>query len=110
MLAPFLAAGSIAPLSWVGARRVTAVASLVALVFFLSLTGVIPQVLGGYPAQLQLDNSGKYYDIYYPHPQERRAFGWLEQRVAGDRKNLTDAQIPGRPVHLQPAAQLQLDA
>ena len=93
VLAPFLAAGSIAALSWVGARRVVAASSLVALVFFLSLTGVIPQVLGGYPAQLQLDNSGKYYDIYYPHPQERRAFGWLEQRVASDRKNLTDAQI-----------------
>ena len=93
VLAPFLAAGSIAALSWVGRKRVTAAASLVALVFFLSLTGVIPQVLGGYPAQLHLDNSGKYYDIYYAHPQERRAFSWLEQRVARDRTQLTDSQI-----------------
>jgi uncharacterized membrane protein len=93
VLAPFLAAGSIAALSWVGRRWVTAAASLVALVFFLSLTGVIPQVLGGYPAQLHLDNSGKYYDIYYPHPQERRAFAWLEQRIAGDRTRLVDSQL-----------------
>jgi uncharacterized membrane protein len=93
VLAPFLAAGSIAALSWVGRRRVSVAASFVALIFFLSLTGVIPQVLGGYPAQLHLDNSGKYYDIYYAHPQERRAFTWLEQRVASDRTRLVDAQI-----------------
>jgi uncharacterized membrane protein len=93
VLAPFLAAGSIAALSWVGRRRVTAATSLVALVFFLSLTGVIPQVLGGYPAQLHLDNSGKYYDIYYSHPQERRAFAWLQQRIASDQTRLVDAQM-----------------
>jgi uncharacterized membrane protein len=93
VLAPFLAAGSIAALSWIARSRVTAVASLVALVFFLSLTGVIPQVLGGYPAQLHLDNSGKYYDIYYAHPQERRAFAWLERRVASERRRHADAQI-----------------
>jgi hypothetical protein len=44
---------------------------------FVSTTGLLPQVLGGYPAQLGLNNSGLYYDIYYVHPQEVAAVSWL---------------------------------
>ncbi len=32
---------------------------------------------GGYGAQLSLNNSGTYYDVYYMHPQEVAAVAWL---------------------------------
>lgn len=49
----------------------------VAVAIFLSTTGLIPQLLGGYPAQLNLNNSGQYYDVYYTHPQDTAAVSWL---------------------------------
>jgi len=32
---------------------------------FLDLSGFVPQILGSYPAQLSLNNSGTIYEIYY---------------------------------------------
>lgn len=55
----------------------------VAIVFFSSLVGAIPQSLGGYPAQLNLNDSGQYYDLYYTHPQDITAIEWLQSSVAG---------------------------
>lgn len=78
--APFIAAASIWIFRW--ARRATpTLASGLALVLFLDLAGVVPRLLGGYPAQLQLDNAGQYYDIYYVHPAERAAFAWLSRHT-----------------------------
>jgi hypothetical protein len=37
----------------------------------------MPQILGGYPAQLSLNNSGQDYEFFYVHPQEVSAAGWL---------------------------------
>ncbi|MEW2400071.1 DUF2206 domain-containing protein [Streptomyces sp. NPDC046862] len=74
--APFIAAGLLAVLRWAGRRRMAMVYALVTALF-LDLTGVVPKVLGGYPAQLQLSNSGQYYDIYYPTAEERSAAYWL---------------------------------
>lgn len=82
VLAPFLAVGSIQMFGWLGRRRATVVAVGITVAFFLSLTGVLPQALGGYPAQLHLNNSGQYYDLYYIHPQERAAISWLQDRIA----------------------------
>ncbi len=48
-----------------------------AVVFFLSSTGVISQMLGGYQELLHLDNGGQYYDTYYMHKQEVVADYWL---------------------------------
>jgi uncharacterized membrane protein len=84
LLAPLLAGGSLAVFGWLGERRAVAFASGGAMVFFLSLTGVIPQVLGGYPPQLHLNNSGKYYDLYYPHAGEVSAIGWLLENGSAD--------------------------
>jgi hypothetical protein len=50
---------------------------VIALGFFLSSTGVISELLGGYQAQLHLNNSGTYYDEYYMHAQELAADNWL---------------------------------
>jgi uncharacterized membrane protein len=54
-----------------------ALPSLIAIGFFLSSTGVISQILGGYQAQLFLNNSGQYYDVYYTHKQELAGIDWL---------------------------------
>jgi uncharacterized membrane protein len=81
VLSPFLAIGSSMifrplPKSW-NLRA----SSITVILFFLSLTGVFPQVFGGYPAQLHLDNAGQYYDIYYLHEQEITGISWLQSRL-----------------------------
>ena len=53
------------------------ISGAVAVAIFLSTTGLIPQILGGYPAQLNLNNSGQYYDIYYTDAQDVAAVSWL---------------------------------
>jgi len=55
---------------------------VIVMIFFLSCSGVLPQVFGGYPAQLNLNNSGQYYNLYYTHPQEITAIEWLQDNVA----------------------------
>jgi hypothetical protein len=81
LFAPFLAAATLWVLRWARSRTVPiALACVTAL--FLDLTGFVPTLLGGYPAQLALSNSGSYYDIYYPHPEEREAAYWLSGREA----------------------------
>ena len=44
---------------------------------FLDLSGFIPQILGGYPATLSLNNSGIYYQTYYVHYGEIDSAAWL---------------------------------
>ena len=46
-------------------------------VFLVSTIGVMPQILGAYPAQLNLNNSGEDHNNYYVHPQEVEAVRWL---------------------------------
>jgi uncharacterized membrane protein len=77
VLAPFMTIGCV----WVGGivgRKVAAIGTAVlSLVMLTSLVGLMPQALGGYPAQLTLNNSGQYYDLYYVSPEEVAAAGWL---------------------------------
>lgn len=78
---PFMAAGLLWIFGWCRSARVpVACAALVAA--FLDLSGVVPQLTGGYPAQLALNNSGQYYDLYYPTPPEIEAAYWLQQKTA----------------------------
>jgi uncharacterized membrane protein len=86
--------GSLAWLAWIPKRswRIGG-AALIAAVFFLSSTGVFTQVLGGYYAQLNLDNAGVYYDSYYTHAQEIAGITWLNG-VAGRTINGTFEQRP----------------
>ena len=81
VFAPFVAIGSAVLCSPAGKKWGLRISSVIAISYFLSLTGVIPQILGGYPAQLHLNNSGQYYDIYYVHPQEVTAIQWLEDNA-----------------------------
>lgn len=96
LCAPLVALGSIASVSWVGDRRSIAMAGGLAVSFFLCLTGVVPQVIGGYGPQLHLNNAGEYYDIYYPQPEEEAAAVWLERELRTAGSGVFQTQIPGR--------------
>jgi uncharacterized membrane protein len=85
--APFLATATLWALRWAGRRTVPLACALLAALL-LDLSGVVPKVLGGYPAQLQLSDSGQYYAIYYPHAEERRAALWLDARLTGQGSGL----------------------
>ncbi len=80
VIAPVLVAGSATafrPLGRLWSRRG---ATAVCLILCASTTGFLPQLLGGYPPQLGLNNSGQYYEIYYTHPQEVAAVDWLADK------------------------------
>lgn len=50
---------------------------LMFIVFYLSLSGVITQILGGYYPQLNLNNKGVYFDSYYTSKPEVVSIQWL---------------------------------
>lgn len=84
VLAPFITIGCV----WIGgiiSRRVAAIgAGTLSLLLLTSLVGLMPQELGGYPAQLTLNNSGQYYDLYYVSPQDVAAAKWLARHAPTD--------------------------
>ena len=80
LIAPMLVSGSLIIFSPLRDRWAPVAAAVVSVGIFVSTSGLMPQVLGGYPAQLNLNNSGQYYEIYYTHPQEAAAVGWLESK------------------------------
>ena len=75
--APVLVVGTIALFSPFGRRASVRIAAGVSVAIFASTSGLLPQILGGYGAQLNLNNSGTEY-IYYMHPQEVAAVTWLQ--------------------------------
>jgi uncharacterized membrane protein len=92
IFAPFIAAGSLWMLRW--ARRwMVPAASTLALLIFLNLTGAIPQLIGGPPAQLNLNNAGRDYDIYYVQPEERAAITWVDAQNANDRRGEVQSEV-----------------
>jgi uncharacterized membrane protein len=105
ILGPFVAVGSVAMFSRLGERWSFRIASALAVFFFLSLSGVIPQALGGYPAQLHLNNSGEYYDLYYVHPQEEAGITWLQQHAPAElRDNIQSEVVSDRYTFTLPGA------
>ncbi len=62
-------------------KRLTLVALSFAILF-LHLSGFIPQMLGGYPPQLALNNAGGYYESYYITANDKYAMRWLTTEVA----------------------------
>jgi uncharacterized membrane protein len=81
-----------------GRLRAT-VATVLALAFFISSTGVLPQVLGAYGPQLNLNNSGDYYDEYYLHNQDVATVSWL-QRAVYDGSSTTTSDVQMDPTLL----------
>jgi uncharacterized membrane protein len=80
MIAPVLVIGSLTIFSPLGEVWRARAAIVVCLGFFFSTTGLMPQLLGGYPPQLNLNDSGQYYNTYYVHPQELAAVSWLANK------------------------------
>lgn len=92
LLAPFVVLGTHSLLGWAppAARQTGSV--VIALGFYLSMTGVVPQALGQYYPQLHLNNAGKYYDIYYVHPSEVLGVQWLTTYLRDARVQNADVQ------------------
>jgi uncharacterized membrane protein len=77
---PMIVTGSMTLFSRLGQRRSRFVACSVCLGVFLLTTTLIPQLLGNNQAQLNLNNSGYYYDLYYKTSQETAAVTWLDEQ------------------------------
>ncbi|HEV2339193.1 MAG TPA: DUF2206 domain-containing protein [Patescibacteria group bacterium] len=54
---------------------------LLLVLFFLTVSGCISEITGGYYPQLNLDNAGLYYDAYYSHKAEIASAQWLHHTI-----------------------------
>jgi uncharacterized membrane protein len=80
LIAPVIVTGSAMLFRPLGESWAFRVASAICVAIYISTSGLMPQLLGGYQPQLNLNNSGLYYNSYYVHPQEESAIGWLSER------------------------------
>jgi uncharacterized membrane protein len=90
--APFMAAGLI----WICglARRWAKPAVGVGVVGLAStMTGVVPQLTGGYFGILPMANNGQYYDIHYPSTAERSGAQWLNELVQSQKRSTGVAPV-----------------
>jgi hypothetical protein len=74
--AAFMAAG----LTWIFSvlkRRAAAASGAAVAVVAATMTGVVPQLTGGYLGILSMSNEGQYYNIHYPTAAERSGADWL---------------------------------
>ncbi len=78
--APIVVLGSETLLRPLFRRRASAVAVLVWLGLFVNTSGLVPQILGGNLAELNLNNSGTYYNLYYMNPEDEAAVTWLGEQ------------------------------
>jgi uncharacterized membrane protein len=76
--APVIVTGSMTIFAPLGKARSRTAACLVALGVFLATSTLVPQLLGNNLAELNLNNNGFYYDLYYMTPQEATAKAWLD--------------------------------
>lgn len=101
IVAPVLVLGALVCLRPLGRRAVTGVAVL-AVSLFAVLTGAVAHLLGGYPAQLHLANTGPYHDVYYTNAQEVAAVRWLaDVRRDAPEAVVTTDELSLREVALQ---------
>lgn len=89
---------------WAGRRGAAVATVAVPVVAFASLTGLLPTLTGGYPAQLNLHNQGLYYTAYYTRDTDldaaRRVLplvepgSWVQPQMQVDRFALARV-LPG---------------
>lgn len=80
-MAPVLVVGTGKFLRWFTRRSIpVAAVAVICLGFFVTTTSLLSQLTGGNIAELNLNNSGLYYDIYYTRPQEEKAVSWLSRQ------------------------------
>lgn len=91
-LAAFMAAGLI----WLcGALRrwATPAAGVAIAAIASTMTGVVPQLTGGYFGILSMSNEGQYYNIHYPTAAERAGAQWLNTLAAGTKQKTGTAPV-----------------
>lgn len=93
VVAPALAAGADWAFRWAGRRLTRRIGESMALVLFMSCVGLLPQLLGGYPPQLNLNNAGLYYQIYYIHPDEVAGIAWLSQNSSAGNQGDVQSEV-----------------
>ena len=102
VLSAFMAMGTSSLLPRTRAAAGLAVSSAVAVLIAATDTGLVPQALGGYPPQLNLDNSGNYYDLYYVSGAEVAGITWLSQEATAPRADIAmdpNTFNASRPIH-----------
>lgn len=99
----FVVMGSCAVLSWASEVTRSRAALALAILFFLSSTGALTQLLGGYEPLLHLNNSGSYYDHYYVHDSERAAIEWMQGEVQKNALNGKETLIQSDNIALEAA-------
>ena len=77
---PIIVAGSMTIFAPIGRARARIAACLVSLGVFLATSTLVPQLLGNNAAELNLNNSGYYYGLYYMTPQEAASETWLDEQ------------------------------
>jgi uncharacterized membrane protein len=97
LTAPILVVGSVALFYLFGEKWSLRISAAVCLGIFTSTIGLMPQVLGGYAADLSLNNSGSYYDLYYPHPQDVAAANWLANQPGASLSDVQSSFSPSLP-------------
>jgi uncharacterized membrane protein len=74
---PVIVVGSMTVFAPIGKNRARIAACAVCLAMFLFTSTLVPQILGNNLAELNLNNSGNYYNLYYTTPQEVSGIAWL---------------------------------
>lgn len=80
-LGVFAVMGSLVLFVGISDKKKIIISGFLALIFFMSNTGIITKTLGGYNYQFNLDNEGKYYDGYYIHESEMVSIEWLSNGI-----------------------------
>jgi hypothetical protein len=104
LVAPLIAVGSLTVFRFLGEVWSLRAAAAVSLGVFFSTTGLMPQLLGGYPPQLSLNAEGIYYDLYYVQPQEVAAVGWLAHQPGVLPDGLQTSYSPDRFYFTRPGS------
>ena len=93
-IAPIMAIGCVAMGSALfGLIRRTSFMVVFIVAFFFYTSSFIPQALGGYPAQIYLNNSGAYYDYFLIQTKEVYAIDWLSNYAKKDVAILGEIQF-----------------
>jgi hypothetical protein len=77
LLAPLVVLALTTVLGGFRRRGPAACAAAVVTACFVSTSGVLPQAVGGYPPQLNLNNAGPYYRAWYAGAADVAAARWL---------------------------------
>jgi hypothetical protein len=81
LLAPLVVIALTTSLGGFGRRLAAAGAATVVTACFVSTSGLLPQFLGGYQPQLNLNNAGPYYRAWYAAADDVAAARWLRASV-----------------------------